>query len=51
MIVRLRHSPAVGRHEVPFGELSGTGTVARFVTVIPVARVGRDKGRKAVTGE
>ncbi len=29
----------------------GMGAVAWFVTEIPVARDGRDKGRKAVSGE
>jgi hypothetical protein len=30
---------------------SGMGAVACLVTVIPVARDGRDKGRKAIFGD
>ena len=33
------------------GQPSGMGTVTRYLTAIPVARVWRDIGREAISGE
>ena len=35
----------------PLAASGGMGVVALYPTAIPVARDGRDKGRKAVSGE
>jgi hypothetical protein len=41
----------VDRHMVPPDAVGRKGAVAWFITAIPVARDGRDKGRKAISGE
>ncbi len=42
-----------GKGDIEFrqGQPGGMGTVTRYLTVIPVARVWRDIGRKAISGE
>jgi hypothetical protein len=47
----VRPGDAAGNSEFLPASPGGMGAVARYPTALPVARDGRDKGRKAVSGE
>ena len=47
----LRALAGIGDNEFRTGQPCGMGAVTRYLTAIPVARVWRDIGRKAIIGE